>query len=224
MIHLAFDIYGTLIDPVGITKQLQRNCGSKATDFARLWRQKQLEYTFRRGLMHKYRDFSVCVSQALQFTAASMDIELGNGDKEKLQALYLELPAYPDAENCLHNLDSSRFKVYAFSNGTLPDVRQLLSRNNLLDYFHSVISVDAIRTYKPDPAVYRYLLDKCRARATECWLVSGNPFDIIGAVAVGMNAAWIQRDRNVVFDPWEFRPTITLNGLEKLQETILRGH
>jgi len=35
--------------------------------------------------------------------------------------------------------------------------------------------------------------------------VSSNPFDIIGARFVGWNAAWMQRDKKIVFDLLDVR-------------------
>ena len=54
---LAFDVYGTLIDTGGIVTALQKLIGDQAKPFSDLWRSKQLEYSFRRGLMQNYRDF-----------------------------------------------------------------------------------------------------------------------------------------------------------------------
>ncbi len=34
----------------------------EGADFANLWREKQLEYSFHRGLMQNYADFSICAS------------------------------------------------------------------------------------------------------------------------------------------------------------------
>jgi 2-haloacid dehalogenase len=64
-ITLAFDVYGTLVDTSGMAKHLAHDLGAKATEFAGCWREKQLEYSFRRGLMHNYADFSICT---LNFT------------------------------------------------------------------------------------------------------------------------------------------------------------
>ena len=61
---LAFDIYGTLIDPYGTEAPLARYFGDQATQAADLWRAKQIEYALRRGLMRKYVDFDVCTAQA----------------------------------------------------------------------------------------------------------------------------------------------------------------
>jgi 2-haloacid dehalogenase len=66
---LAFDVYGTLIDPHGIVIKLQELVGVKAEEFSRVWREKQLEYSFRRGLMRSYETFAVCTSQALDYTS-----------------------------------------------------------------------------------------------------------------------------------------------------------
>jgi len=56
-ITLAFDVYGTLVDPSGMAVHLSADLGVKATEFADYWREKQLEYSFRRGLMRNYADF-----------------------------------------------------------------------------------------------------------------------------------------------------------------------
>jgi 2-haloacid dehalogenase len=59
-ITLAFDVYGTLIDTAGVTQALEKYVGDKASAFSSLWREKQLEYSFRRGLMQNYQSFAVC--------------------------------------------------------------------------------------------------------------------------------------------------------------------
>ena len=65
---LAFDIYGTLIDTQGINRKLFDIIGDQATEFSHRWREKQLEYSFRRGLMQRYQNFAICTSQALDYT------------------------------------------------------------------------------------------------------------------------------------------------------------
>ena len=77
---LAFDVYGTLIDTHGVVEALRPRLGSRALAFARAWRDKQLEYAFRRTVMGCYADFSVCVDQALTYTAQAFGVTLGAGD------------------------------------------------------------------------------------------------------------------------------------------------
>ena len=52
------------------------------------------------------------------------------------------------------------------------------------------------------------------------WLVSSNPFDVIGAISSGMRAAWIKRSPDAIFDPWGIEPTLTVNSLSNLAEQI----
>ncbi len=81
-ITLAFDIYGTLIDTHGITESLKPIMGSRAVEFSRLWRDKQLEYSFRRGLMQNYQDFSVCTKQALDYASLFFHVEISEDEKK----------------------------------------------------------------------------------------------------------------------------------------------
>ena len=53
-VTLAFDVYGTLIDTHGVVVALEKHLGLKVPDFSRTWREKQLEYSFRLGLMQNY--------------------------------------------------------------------------------------------------------------------------------------------------------------------------
>jgi 2-haloacid dehalogenase len=47
---LGFDIYGTLVDPLEMNEHLGEVVGEGAERFSALWREKQIEYTWRRGL------------------------------------------------------------------------------------------------------------------------------------------------------------------------------
>ena len=59
---LGFDVYGTLIDTQGALSSLENMIPDKAKNFSQTWREKQLEYSFRRGLMQNYANFGVCTS------------------------------------------------------------------------------------------------------------------------------------------------------------------
>ncbi len=96
---LAFDVYGTLIDTQGVVTKLREIVGDKAEEFSRVWREKQLEYSFRRGLMRSYETFGVCTSQALDYTSAYLDVGLTTGQKSALMAEYRGLPAFDDVIN-----------------------------------------------------------------------------------------------------------------------------
>ena len=221
-ITLAFDVYGTLIDTNGVIVALEKHVGNKASEFSRAWREKQLEYSFRRGLMQNYESFAVCTGNALDYTSSYFKVPLTRADKEELLGTYRILPAFDDVKEGLARVKKSGFRLFAFSNGSEDAVETLLKHAGIRDYFLGVVSVDGMKSYKPNPGVYSHFLRKAGASGTDAWLVSSNPFDVIGAISAGMRAAWVKRSPDALFDPWGIEPTLTVNSLSDLAEQIGR--
>lgn len=219
-ITLGFDVYGTLIDTAGVKAALEKIVGDQAAQFSDLWRQKQLEYSFRRGLMQNYCKFSICTKEALVYVCQALDVVIAPQEQEALLAGYRQLPAFADAAEALPQLRSAGFHLYAFSNGPAEDVQALLEHAEIDSYFEDVVSTDEIMSFKPNPAVYAHFLRRSGAATNEAWLISGNPFDVIGAISAGMRGAWVKRDANAVFDPWEIDPTVTVNSLAGLGNAL----
>jgi 2-haloacid dehalogenase len=218
---VAFDVYGTLIDTSGVIAALEKTAGGEAAALSDLWRQKQLEYSFRRGLMQNYRDFSVCTRQALDYACAFLNVDISEADKQSLMEGYKVLPAYEDVTEVLPRLKQSGIRMFAFSNGRAEDVRGLLANAGIEDHFEGVVSVDDIRSFKPNPAVYAHFLRQAGASGSDSWLVSGNPFDVIGALSAGLRGVWVKRSAGAVFDPWEIQPTVTISDLGELLDALV---
>lgn len=116
---------------------------------------------------------------------------------------YDDLDTFPDVPSALSSLAQHPNVIpVIFSNGTQSMVENSVHRSrSLAPYsraFKDIITVDEIKKYKPAPEVYRHL--KTRAKTflpflemEQMWLVSGNPFDVVGANMVGMKTAWLDR-------------------------------
>lgn len=223
-VTLAFDVYGTLIDTHGVVTRLEEIVGDEARRFSGTWRDKQLEYSFRRGLMGRYENFAVCTREALDFASEALGVALSEGQRAGLLETYRTLPAFEDVRQALPELESAGYRMYAFSNGAADAVEGLLGHAGIRHFFEGVVSCDEIRTFKPDPAVYAHFLKRAGATGEGTWLVSGNPFDVIGAVSAGMRGAWVKRTHDAVFDPWGVEPTITIEGLQELGAAVAAVH
>jgi 2-haloacid dehalogenase len=221
MTTLAFDVYGTLINTHGVVSALEELVGDQAKAFSNTWRNKQLEYSFRKGLMQNYETFAVCTSQALDYTCTCYAAKLSNGQKKELMNLYRVLPAFDDVEKGLQQLKNSGFRLYAFSNGAADALEVLLNNAGIRDLFLGVVSVDDIKSFKPNPAVYSHFLRQSKSTGGSAWLISSNPFDVIGAISAGMKSAWVRRSPEAIFDPWGIEPTITVNNLLELDSKIM---
>ena len=217
---LAFDVYGTLIDPMGVANDLREYIGDDAMVFAANWRVKQLEYLFRRGLGRKYRPFSVCTREALDYTCLQTGHDLAPETRSALMARYLALPAFSEARDALETLSASGWRCFAFSNGEPDDLETLLDNASLRDLLDGIISVHEVQSYKPDPSVYAHFLENTGALLGQTWLVSGNPFDVLGSMEVGWKAAWVRRDPSALFDPWGVEPTAVVSGLDELPAVL----
>ncbi|PKP12750.1 MAG: haloacid dehalogenase type II [Bacteroidetes bacterium HGW-Bacteroidetes-3] len=219
-ISLAFDVYGTLIDTGGVYDALQKKVGDKAKAFMETWRSKQLEYSFRRGLMQNYADFSVCTRNALDFACLQLNCNLSEEDKNELMSQYNILPAFGDVEESLVKLKAANCRLFAFSNGSAAAVKNLLQNAGIDHFFEAIVSVEAVKTFKPNPAVYDYFLQKTNTAKTNAWLISGNPFDVIGSISAGFRSVWVQRNPTAIFDPWEIKPTKIIRELNDLIKVL----
>ncbi|MCG6658143.1 haloacid dehalogenase type II [Halomonas campisalis] len=222
---LAFDVYGTLIDTHGVVTELEERLGKSgrqalAAEFSRRWREKQLEYSFRRGLMGAYVPFSQCTLEALAFTDRALQTQLSDVDRDHLMEVYGQLPAFPEAAEALSRLSRGGVRCVAFSNGTREAVEALLGQAGIREHFDEVVSVDDIKRFKPDPAVYAHLRQRLEVAPGDTWLISSNPFDVIGARHAGLHAAWVRRSPEAPFDPWGIEPDMTVADLDALAERL----
>jgi 2-haloacid dehalogenase len=99
-------------------------------------------------------------------------------------------------------------------------VRELLERAGILPLLDGVVSVDDLSSFKPDPEVYHYLCRKLDRQPSGGWLVSSNPFDVIGAESVGMSVAWVRRRSGIAFDPRGIEPDLVVPDLRALASKL----
>jgi 2-haloacid dehalogenase len=90
----------------------------------------------------------------------------------------------------------------------------------MLHLFDDIVSVDEIRTFKPDPAVYHHLVARGGASIENTWVVSSNPWDVIGAKSAGIRAVWVKRRKQGVYDPWGIAPDIVTRSLPDAVRTL----
>lgn len=129
--------------------------------------------------------------------------------------------------------DEPGMTAVVFSNGTKSMVTtSVQSSPDLAPHsgvFEEIVTVEEVRCFKPDPRVYYHLAEKMgmgssRLDMGNVWLVSGNPFDVVGARAVGMQAAWVDRGGAGWTDGLVRgemgRPTVVVKGLGEAVEAV----
>jgi len=218
---IALDVYGTLIDTAGVLSTLTHIVGEQqAEPLSNLWRTKQLEYSFRRGLMGRYVDFSVVTKEALEHSCKVYKIDLKPTEVDQLMQEYRTLPPYRDTKHGVEQLKQLGYRVYAYSNGSNKAVTQLLRQAAVHHLLDGVVSMEDVKTFKPNPIGYNHFCQSTDSKPQHAWLVSGNNFDVIGAKSFGMHTAWLKRNPDAIFDPMGYEPTLTISTLTDLALAI----
>lgn len=217
---LAFDVYGTLVDPAGISTRLEAFLPHDvAARVAEAWRRKQLEITFRLTAMGTYQDFAWCTSRALEHALAQAGHDLDISARTELMAGYAELDVYPDVVPGLELLRDQGHPLVVLSNGSPAMLEELLSNVRLDGYFDRCFSADEVQAFKPAPEVYLHAARELERAPGDVLLVSSNPFDDIGAAAAGLRAAWVDRTHGL-FEADGTPPTLHVSTLTELADAL----
>ncbi|WNJ98420.1 haloacid dehalogenase type II [Thalassospiraceae bacterium LMO-JJ14] len=211
----VFDAYGTLFDVAAAASHCQEELGDKWAPLAQTWREKQLQYTWLRSLMHEYVPFWQITQDSLDYALALHGVE--NADlRQKLLDIYFELDAYPEVPSVLAVLKAGGKKVATLSNGS-PDMLNAAVNNAKLD-LDAVSSVDRIGIYKPDPRIYQMSCDDLDVPKERICFMSSNAWDAWAAANFGFQVVWVNRfNQPPERLPGEIREMISdLNGLPPL--------
>ncbi len=147
----VFDAYGTLFD-VHAVVEAGRALTADPLTLSVMWRQKQLEYAWLRALMGRYEDFWVITESALRWTVRRLGITADEAQISRLMEAYLSLACFPEVPAALQRLESHPRAI--LSNGSPAMLQAAVASSGIGRHLSHVLSVDAVRTYKPSPAVY----------------------------------------------------------------------
>ena len=192
----VFDAYGTLFDVHSIATLAEEVAPGNGAALSRLWRTKQLEYTWLQSLMSSPRfpreDFAAITAHALDFANAALALGLDANARTRLQDAYLRLLPFPEAHAALAALAPR--PRWILSNGTLGMLEPLVRTTRLDRVLDGILSVDQAGVYKPSPRVYQLAVDRLGLPPAQFAFVSSNGWDAAGAKAFGFTTFWINRD------------------------------
>jgi 2-haloacid dehalogenase len=214
---LVFDAYGTLFDVHSVAALGEQLFPGTGTALSQLWRSKQLEYTWLRSLMGRYEDFTAVTEAALDYACKVLQLPLDAVKSRQLMAAYNHLELYPDARGALAAL--SGLKLAILSNGAPAMLAPLVRKAGLDKTFTAVISVDAVKIFKPAPRVYQLAPDRLGVAAREIGFVSSNYWDAAGAKNFGFNVFWINR-AGIQADALGVGPDRVLRQLTELTDHV----
>ncbi len=214
---VVFDAYGTLFDVYSIGQLAQELFPDRGEALTRLWRSKQLEYTWLRSLMGCYEDFETLTADALEFACRSLGLPDDPAARGRLAHAYEHLAPYAEVPGALQSL--SPLPLAILSNGSPRMLRAVVENAGLAPRFSRILSVDGLRIFKPHPSVYQMAVDELGVAADRIAFVSSNFWDVSGACAFGFRTYWINRS-GAPTEPLGQVPAAVLGNLAELSTVL----
>ncbi|KAF4126076.1 2-haloacid dehalogenase [Geosmithia morbida] len=239
---IAFDLFGTILSTASIARSLADLYGPEtAQKVADIARTLQLEYTWRANSMGVYEPLDDLTRHSFReaVVAAGCSSALSSSQEDVIMRAYDRLDLFPDVRSGLERLVKDGVDAWAFSNGTRSMMQATLSSaaasaspdGDLVGRVfptRKMVSVDDVGVFKPHPSAYQYMrevVEGVDSHGKALWLVSSNPFDVVGATAAGYWTAWIDRNGKGWVDglgsAMNMGPTVVVGGMDEAVKAIL---
>jgi 2-haloacid dehalogenase len=196
---VMFDAYGTLFDVHAPAAALIARLGPVATDISRLWRQKQLEYSWTLSLRGRYRSFWDLTAEALDYALQAHGLAGETTLRDMLLHDYRRLSTYREVPDLLTRLRQEGLQLALLSNGDPDLLDDLVDHAQLRPFLPVNISVAEAGIFKPDQRIYQLGLDRLGIEtAGRCAFVSSNAWDAAGAAQAGLRVFWVNRNQQPI--------------------------
>ena len=167
-----------------------------------------------------YTDFGTIGRAALEMTAQRHGVELGDHDRGQIFGAMRYLPAHPDVQPGLERLRDAGFRLAALTNSMEEVARIQLAHAGLAGYVEQILSVDAVRRFKPAPEVYRMEATRLQVPTQNMRLIAAHGWDVAGAQRAGCPAAFAARPGKVL-DPLAPRPDVVGADIPAIADQIV---
>jgi 2-haloacid dehalogenase len=100
--------------------------------------------------------------------------------------------AFEDTVDLARTLKANGVPLYALTNFSSEKMALVRTRYDFFMLFDGMVVSGEIGMVKPDPAIYRHLLERFNLRADETLFIDDSTLNIAGAEAAGLNAIHFQ--------------------------------
>lgn len=191
----VFDINETTLDLAPVRSVIDELAGPEGG--ARAWFSRLLQLSMTVTATGGYVDFSTLARHAMVAVAgtggpdraATIDDEAW----QRIADAMGQLQAHPDVAPALDRLRLAGWQLIALTNSAPATVTAQLEGAGLAPRFDHIVSVEAVRRFKPSPEPYRHAAEIAGVAPSELWMVAAHDWDLVGARAVGLSTAFIDR-------------------------------
>ena len=198
MAAALFDVFGTLLDVYSVTRRAEEMFPGHGDTLARLWRDKQIEYSRLRTLSGRYISFADITRDALEYSLEALKLPAPPGAAGVLAEEYKRLTPFADVAPALTQLHHAGVELGVLSNGDSEMLETALVTSGLHRYVDLVLSADQVRAFKTAPSVYALGPRALKLQPHQIIFVSSNCWDACGAAWYGYTSFWVNRNESVL--------------------------
>jgi len=107
---------------------------------------------------------------------------------------WVRMRLFPGVTDALHRLRQRGVSLALVTNGDRRQQRRKVEQYELAGFFDAILIEGEFGAGKPDPSVYRHVLDSLGAKPSESWMVGDNlEWDVDGPQRQGLRGVWVDR-------------------------------
>lgn len=216
---ILFDVNETLLDLSPLQPHFCRVFGDAA--IMRQWFALLLHSSLVTTLTSAYSDFGVLAGAALDILAAQKKISVTDSDRTEILTTMQHLPPHPEVPDSLERLRAAELRLATLTNSPQHILVAQMSNSGLAAYFEQLISVDAVRRFKPAYETYLMAAAKLGVDVTQLRLVAAHDWDVFGALRAGCAGAYIAR-WGKPYHPLYEKPDVMGGDLREVTDKILQ--
>ena len=217
---IVLDLNETLLDMSGLDPEFARLFGDRAV--RREWFSQVLQMSLVATLVDQYRSFDKLAVSGLAVVARQRGKVITDEEIANVMARMRELAMYPDVRPALERLRDAGFTPSILSNSTAKSAAAHLEHNGMRDLVGEVMSVKAVKRYKPAREAYEHAAEALAMKPAGIRIVAAHAWDVTGAMAAGCRAAFVRRPHKAL-DPAAKAPDIVGDDLRAVVDRILES-
>jgi 2-haloacid dehalogenase len=166
-------------------------------------------------LSGRFVPFDKVAGAALEITAAREGVTLPPTMRTAIVKGLERLPAFPEVAPALAALGGAGVRLAALTNSTNRMARAQLKFAGLFPLFEQVLSVEAVKRYKPSPEPYLYAARQLKVKPSGMYMVAAHAWDTGGAAAAGLKTVFVKRPGKIL-TPGAPKPDLQVTDLAEL--------
>jgi 2-haloacid dehalogenase len=220
---LAFDVWDTLLDREStLVPAIAKLLDSHGSDYdAEVLLRRYLAMHFRDSLIDAlvpgpHTPFKEISRRALVYRLEQIGVDVPDAAIRSVIRQWKTLDPFPDVDAALERLGTD-YSLVGLSNDD-PDMLEAV-RPNFGVELDGMVSVAEAGYYKPHRASYDLVCERFEVAPHQVLFVTAHTFDLVGAKAVGMRGAFLNRHDNP-YGGWPQRPDIVVDDATGLVHAL----